>query len=89
MQNGAKSFNNGQLRDICEQWAQKLVLKVSAIIDNAMEEEQELLDKTEVNSNMGLKMTAYKKDVEKDEMLDIQMKPVKYLVTKKNIQIMN
>lgn len=64
------------MRDICEQWVQKLVLKVSAIIDNAMEEEQVLLDKTEVNLNVHLKMTAYKKDVEKDEMLAIQMKPV-------------
>lgn len=79
------------LRDICEQWAQKLVLNVSAIIDNATEEEQVLylLDKTEVNSNVDLKMKDYKKDVEKDGILDIQMKPGNDLITKKNIQIIN
>lgn len=41
------------LRDIYEQWTQKLVLKIPAIIDrlnDVTEEIQVLLDKTEVDS---------------------------------------
>lgn len=48
------------LRDICELQTQKLVVKIPSIIDrlsDVTEEKQVLLDKTEVDSNMHLKMT--------------------------------
>lgn len=56
-----------------EQWAQMLILNMSAIINNVMEEEQVLLNKTKINFNVDFKMTDYKIDLEKDEMLSIKM----------------
>ena len=82
------------LKDICEQQNQKLTLRVSAIIDrlflkDAMEEEQVLLDKTETDLKVDLKMTGYKNDIEKEVALDIQKKLADVLIIKRDIQITN
>lgn len=42
---------------------------MSAITNSVMEEEQVLLNKTKMNFNLEFKMTDYKNDLEKDEML--------------------
>ena len=64
------------LKDIFEQWTQKLILRVSASIDrlclkDAMEKEQVLPDMIEIDLKVDLKMTGYKNDMEKDVILDI------------------
>lgn len=40
------------------------------------------IDKTEVGANVDLKMRSYKKDMEKDEILNVQMKLTEVLITK-------
>lgn len=61
------------LKYIWEQWAQILILTMSAITNSVMEEEQVLLNKTKMNFNLDFKMTDYKNDLEKDEILYIKM----------------
>lgn len=50
-----------------------LILKMSAITNNVMEEEQVLLNKTKMNFNVDFKMIGYKNDLEKDEVLSIKI----------------
>lgn len=47
------------MKDICEQWTQNLILRMSAILDRLCinEEEQIILDKTETDLDLDLKMT--------------------------------
>ena len=52
-----------------------------------MEEEQVLLDKTETDLKVDLKMTGYKNDMEKDITLDIRKNLADVLIIKKDIQI--
>lgn len=62
-------------------------LKFSAIHDrlnHAMEEEYILLDQTEIESSVDLKITGWKKDIEKDEILNIHADVLK---AKKIMQI--
>lgn len=64
-------------------------LKFSAIHDrlnNAMKEEYILLDQTEIDSSVDLKITGWKKDIEKDEILN---KYADVLKAKKVMQIIN
>lgn len=63
---------------MCEQWTH--------CINDITEEEQTLPDKTEMGVNMDLKVTKYKNDMGKDDILDRQMKPV-VLIIKRDVQI--
>ncbi|XP_013920709.1 PREDICTED: transducin-like enhancer protein 1, partial [Thamnophis sirtalis] len=68
------------LEDMFEYWTQKLILGISTSIDklclqDVMEEEQVLLNKIETNLKVDSKMISCKNNLEKDTILDLQMKP--------------
>lgn len=51
-------------------------------MDDGMDEEQVIVDKTEIDLNMDLIMINHKNDLEKDEIMDIQMKLPDVLIIK-------
>lgn len=53
--------------------------------NNITEEEQIILDKTNIDLNVDLNMTSNKNDMEKDDRLDIQMQPINVLILGKHV----
>lgn len=76
-----------EFKDIWEQCTQKLLSRLSAIIKMDLKEViEEDKTETEAVSNVDLKTTCYKTDMEKDVTVDLQMK-LAVLIIKWDIQI--